>query len=70
MNAHTDTQLDTYLDRIVNHIQQLRHLDLTTEAAVEQAMNQSQQVMGTLAMFRRQLQRVEPNTVPMMLQAA
>ena len=70
MNAHTDTQLDTYLDRIVNHIQQLRHLDLTTDAAVEQAMNQSQQVMGTLAMFRRQLQRTETDAMPMLLQAA
>ena len=70
MNAHSDNQLDTYLDRVVNHIQQLRQLDLSDEAAVEQAMNQSQQVMGALAMYRHQLRHAEAHAMPALRHAA
>ena len=70
MYALKNTQLDTYLDRIVNNIQQLRQLDFTDEAAVEQAMAQSQQVMGTLAMYRHQLRHTKARTPQPMRQAA
>ena len=70
MYTPTATQLDAYLDRVVNHIQQLRQIDFSDEAAVEQAMNQSQQVMGTLAMYRHQLRNAEAHGMPMMRQAA
>ena len=70
MNAHSDTQLDAYLDRVVDHIQQLRQLDFTDEDAVEQAMNQSQQVMGALAMYRHQLRHAEARAMPVFRQAA
>jgi len=70
MNARPGTQLDAYLDRVVNHIEQLRHLDLTDEDAVEQAMNQSRQVMGALAMYRHQLRHAEAYAMPVLRQAA
>ena len=70
MYALANTQLDTYLDRIVNNIQQLRQLDFTNEAAVEQAMAQSQQVMGTLAMYRHQLRHAEARIPHPMRRAA
>lgn len=70
MNARPDTQLDAYLDRVVHHIQHLRQLDLTDEAAVDQAMTQSQQVMGALAMYRHQLRHAEVHAVPVLRQAA
>ena len=70
MYALGNTQLNAYLDRIVNNIQQLRQLDFSDEAAVEQAMAQSQQVMGALAMYRHQLRHVEARAPQPMRQAA
>ena len=70
MNASAETQLAAFLDRVVNHIQQLRQIDFTDAAAVDQAMNQSQQVMGALAMYRHQLRNAEAHALPLMRQAA
>ena len=70
MYALANTQLDTYLDRIVNTIQHLRQIDFSDEAAVEQAMEQSRQVMGALAMYRHQLRNAEARPPQPMRQAA
>ncbi len=70
MTAPNEIQLDSYLDRVVNHIQQLRQIDFSDEAAVAQAMNQSQQVMGALAMYRHQLRNVEERVMPALRYAA
>ncbi len=70
MNARSENQLDAYLDRVVSHIQQLRQLDLSDDAAVELAMNQSQQVIGALAMYRHQLRHTEVHAMSVLRQAA
>ena len=64
------TQLDTYLDRVVNHIQQIRKLDLSEDAGFEQALAQSREVMGALALYRRHLERAESYATHSLLQAA
>ena len=50
--------------------EKLTHLVVSDEAALQQAMDQSQQVMGTIAMYRHKLQNVEASPAYPMRQAA
>jgi hypothetical protein len=52
-----DNQPGAYLDRVVTHIEQIRQLDLSMEADLQRALDQSRQIMGTLAMYRSRLCR-------------
>ena len=57
MDALNETQLAAQLDKIVDRIQQIRALDLSLESNVQQALAQSQDTLGALAMYRQRLSR-------------
>lgn len=59
MCTHTDTRLDACLDSLVDHIDHLRTLDLTTEADLEQALDETRQMLGAVVMYRSLVQRCE-----------
>ena len=61
MYTLTEGQLGAYLDHIVDRIQHIRQMNLSTEADLQVAMQQSQETLGALALFRRQLSRVADN---------
>ncbi len=65
MYALNETQLAAQLDSIVDRIQQIRELDLSLESNLQQALNQSQDTLGALAMYRKLLSRAaDYNRVP------
>ncbi len=70
MNTQQTRQLDACLDRLVGHLDHLRQLDLSVAADVAHALEASQEVLGTLAMYRGLLQRLEDPAEPSMRQAA
>ena len=55
MNTSTVQQLDTYLARVVERANELRQLNLTAEHGTRQALEESQRLLATLAMYRHQL---------------
>ena len=57
MNPMNETQLAAQLDKIVDRIQQLRRLDLSLEANLERALQESQDTLGALALYRKCLDR-------------
>ncbi|MFQ5569337.1 MAG: hypothetical protein ACE5G0_06655 [Rhodothermales bacterium] len=57
MVALTDHQLDAQLDNVVNRIQHLRQLDLSLEDNLQQALEESQNMLGALALYRKVLRR-------------
>lgn len=57
MYAVTEHQLATHLEHIVARIERLREMDLSVEATVQQALQQSQDTLGALAMYRKMLSR-------------
>ena len=64
MYTPTATQLDTYLDRVIDHIQQVRQLTLSTDAERQHALDEVRDVQGALALYRQLLRRFEaPGTV-------
>ena len=64
MYTPTATQLDTYLDRVIDQIQEVRQLTLSTGAERQHAMDEIRDVQGALALYRQLLQRFEtPNVV-------
>ncbi len=65
MYALTETQLEAQLDKIVDRIQQIRQLDLSLESNLQQALTQSQDTLGALALYRKLLSRAaDYNRVP------
>ena len=71
MRTHTDTRLDACLDSIADHIEHLRTLDLMAEADLEQALDETRQMLGAVVMYRSLVQRceAEPQTYPLRLAA-
>ena len=57
MYAVTEHQIASHLDHIVDRIEHLRQMDLSVEANLQQALQQSQDMLGALAMYRRMLSR-------------
>ncbi len=57
MYAVTESQLAAHLDHIVDRIELIRQMDLSVEANLEQALRQSQDTLGALALYRKLLNR-------------
>ena len=55
MYTLNESQLAGQLDTIVDRIQQIRTLDLSLESDLQQALAQSQDTLGALAMYRHRL---------------
>ena len=59
MTTSIPCQLEAHLDAILDGIQHLRKLNLTTVAEYEQALQESRQLLGALALYRHQLTKLE-----------
>ena len=57
MYALNEMQLAAQLDTIVDRIQQIRELDLSLESNLQQALAESQDTLGALALYRKRLRR-------------
>ena len=57
MYVLNETQLAAQLDQIVDRIQQIRRLDLSLEANLQQALSESRDTLGALALYRTLLSR-------------
>ena len=57
MYAFTENQLASYLDNIVDRIQHIRQMDLSSEANLQTALQESQDTLGALALYRKMLSR-------------
>ena len=57
MYALNETQLADQLDQIVDRIQQIRQLDLSMESNLQQALAESRDTLGALALYRKLLCR-------------
>ena len=57
MYALNETKLAAQLDKIVERIQEIRQLDLSLESNLQQALIESQDTLGALAMYRKMLSR-------------
>ncbi len=57
MYAFTENQLAAHLDHIVDRIQHIRQMDLSLEANLQMALQESQDTLGALALYRKMLRR-------------
>lgn len=57
MSAATEYQLAVQLDHIVDRIQHIRQLDLSLESNLQLALQESQDTLGALALYRSLLSR-------------
>ena len=55
MKRPTTHQLDAYLERVVNRLRDLRQLNLSAETGIHQALEESQNLLASIAMYRHQL---------------
>ena len=53
-------KIDTYWDGLVERMQSLKQLDLSNEADLEKALDESQRLLGAIAHCRHMLMQVEP----------
>ena len=53
-------QIDTYWEGLVERMQSLKKLDLSNEADLEAALEESQRLLGAIAHCRHMLMQVEP----------
>ena len=59
MKKHTVPQLDAYLERMLGRIRELRALNLSAESGLHEALEESQNLMASLAIYRHMLKNVE-----------
>jgi hypothetical protein len=52
-----DLQLADQLDKIVDHVQRIRGLDLASTSDLERALEETQDTLGALALYRKWLYR-------------
>ena len=52
MYSPTESTLDSHLKGVVNRIQRIRRLNLSVEAECQQALEESNDVLGALALYR------------------
>ena len=62
MKRPTTQQLDAYLERVVNRLRDLRQLNLSAEAGIHQALEESQNLLASIAMYRHQLKTIARTT--------
>ena len=60
MKTVKSNQIDTYWDGLVERMQRLKALDLSNEADLEEALEESQRLLGAIAHCRHLLMQVEP----------
>lgn len=60
MNTVKSNQIDTYWDGLVERMQRLKKLDLSNEADLEEALDESQRLLGAIAHCRHMLMQFEP----------
>ena len=57
MYSPTESTLDSQLKDVVNRIQRIRTLNLSVEAERQQALEESKDVLGALALYRGWLRK-------------
>lgn len=62
MKRPTTHQLDAYLERVVNRLRDLRQLNLSGETGIRQALEESQNLLASIAMYRHQLKTIAHTT--------
>ncbi|MFB3132057.1 MAG: hypothetical protein ACE10K_06015 [Rhodothermales bacterium] len=70
MESMKFNQIDAYWDGLVERMQQLKELDLANEAQLQQALDESQRLLGAIAHCRHLLTQVEPRSEELHLHAA
>ena len=70
MESMKFNQIDACWDGLVERMQQLKELDLTNEAHLQQALDESQRLLGAIAHCRHLLTQVEPRSEEFHLHAA
>ena len=60
MKTVKSKQIDTYWDGLVERMQRLKKLDLSNEAHLEEALEESQRLLGAIAHCRHMLTQIEP----------
>lgn len=56
--APSPSQLNAHLESVVDRIQQIRELSLSTEGELELALTETQDMLGALALYRSMLKKV------------
>lgn len=59
MKTVKSNQINTYWDGLVERMQRLKKLDLSNEADLEEALDESQRLLGAIAHCRHMLTQVE-----------
>ena len=59
MKKQTENQLDAYLDRVIARVRQLRQLNLSAESGLHEALEESQNLMASIAIYRHMLKNAE-----------
>ncbi len=57
MYALTENQVAAHLDHIVDRIQHIRQMDLSLEANLQMVLQESRDILGALALYRKLLSR-------------
>ncbi len=63
-------QIDACWEGLVERMQSLKELDLSNEADLEAALDESQRLLGAIAHCRHMLMQVEPQPEELHLRAA
>ena len=61
MKTITANHLDPYWEGLARRVERLKRLDLTVEADLEEALDESQRLLGAIAHCRHLLGQVEPH---------
>ena len=59
MKKHSAKQLDAYLDRVIGRIRELRQLNLSAEGGLHEALEESQNLLASIAIYRHMLKNVD-----------
>ena len=70
MESMKFNEINAYWDGLIERMQQLKELDLANEAQLQQALDESQRLLGAIAHFRHLLTQVEPRIEELHLHAA
>ena len=58
MKKHNVNQLDAYLERVLRRIRELRQLNLSAEGGLHEALEESQNLLASIAIYRHMLKNV------------
>lgn len=70
MKTFEELQFHIYCDRLVERVQQLKERDLSDEADLERALDESRQLLGAMAHCRHVLKQIEAGQEELELQLA